>query len=80
MENSVLGYITNAFAGAVDIITDLINNVPAAKTAIIWAVFAVLGMSMLIIPIRGFGSAAITGARSDTVRKRNKENVDSNGD
>ena len=35
----------------------VVNGVPGAKTAIIWAVFVSLSMSLLIIPMRGIGSS-----------------------
>lgn len=69
MESSVLNYITLAFNGAVDIATRLFNSIPGAYTAVVWAVFVVLAMSMLIIPIRGFGVSAIAGGKSDLAKK-----------
>lgn len=57
MEIKVWSFLIDAFDGASTLFDRVVNGVPGAKVAIVWAVFVSLAMSLIITPMRGIGSS-----------------------
>lgn len=65
MANKVLSILGQAFIACAQFFETLVEGVPGAKTAILWAVFVSLILSTLILPIRGVGTGSLFDYSTD---------------
>lgn len=57
MANQLYQFLRTLLIGAVGLVDQLFDGVPFAKDAILWALFVVLVMNLIVIPIRGYGAS-----------------------
>lgn len=57
MANQLYHFLRTLLIGAVGLVDQLFDGIPFAKDAILWALFVVLVMNLIVIPIRGYGAS-----------------------
>ena len=57
MAKQLYDFLRTLLLGSMELVDQLFEGIPFAKDAILWALFVVLVMNLIVIPIRGYGAS-----------------------
>lgn len=57
MAKQLYDFLRTLLIGSLALVDQLFEGIPFAKDAILWALFVVLVMNLIVIPIRGYGAS-----------------------